>query len=490
MSEIGQMTEEPAADGGQPRATTYDVVVIGGGQAGCAAALEAAAGGLTVALVDQRSRGLGGAFVHENGLPARVWTAAVAVAEQVRRAGEWAVVVEGTPRIEAAGLLRRRQGVVSKAADALKGRLRAAGVEVLHGRGFLAGENSVAVLDPETGDEKASLAASRIVVATGAEAVRPDTYPFDSRCVAAAHQVFSLKRAPASAVVVGTGPEAIEAAGVLAALGASVTCLPGASGILPEEDADLGAAVRSGLERAGVVLMEGANPLRCETDDAGCRLTVDLDGTEKTLEAELLVVAAGRKPRTDHLGLRKLGIETDPRTGAIDVDASFTTSNPAVFAVGECVCAGLPAVVSRADAIFLGARLAGRSGSRLTALDAVRACRAGDCLVAAAGHTVASAGQAGHRVVVGLSGPDENLVALAVGGQPPVVRLVVDADTGELLGAGAIGSHAPELVAVAALARRFEYTVADLAGGLVPDPEFAEPLTEAARHALTISEGL
>lgn len=300
---------------------TFDVVILGGGSGGYAAALRAAELGRSVAIVE-RDR-LGGTCLHRGCVPTKALLHAAEVADTVRSAS--ANGIHATlDAVDPVAMLAHRRGIVEKKAKGLEGLVAARGITVVHGTGRLTAERTVAV-----GDD---LYRGRdVVLATGARSRTLPGVEFGERIVDS-EAALALDRVPERLLVLGGGVIGVEFASAWRSLGAEVTVLEGLDRLLPTEDAALSKTLERAFRRRGIQARVGARVAAAsETADA-VTLTLD-DGT--TLDGDLLLVAVGRAPVTDGIGLEEAGVKLD--RGFVAVDEHLRTSAPGVWAVGDIV---------------------------------------------------------------------------------------------------------------------------------------------------------
>lgn len=446
----------------------HDLVVIGGGPAGYAAALRASELGAGVALVEAGE--LGGTCVNRGCIATMVWLKAAELLRGVRSAGAFGVraSVEG---VDPAAVAARKRAVAGEIREGMGAVLGGRGIEVVRGEAVLEGPGRVRAAGRV-------LEAGAVVIATGS---RPDLPAVEGLGPAAtpAEALLDMERVPASALVLGGGPWDVEMAGILRALGAEVHLAPGPEGLLPREDADTGQRVAKALFDQGVRVLPGTWPGRVEA--RGGRWGVFLTGPRAAeIEVEAVVVGA-RAPRTAGLGLEAAGVDLDG-SGAVRVDGRLATSAPGVYAAGD---------VTGGRMLSHGATAMGRvaaenalGGSRT--FPELRVPRGiwGLPEVGSVGLGEEEAEEEGIDVVLGEAAYTANGLAVARGETEGAVKIVADGCTGEILGVHIVGPGATELVGEAVLAMDLEATVAELARGIRLHPTFSEALVDAARAAL------
>jgi dihydrolipoamide dehydrogenase len=449
-----------------------DVVVLGGGPGGYAAAFRAADLGLDTVLVEARGA-LGGECLHVGCIPSKALLRIAALIHDAAEA-EAAGVTFGPPQVDAAKLRAWTQRSIGRLAQGLAALAKVRGVDVVAGHGRFETDGSIRVSRDDA--PPATLRFKHAIIATGS---RPATLPglepgprvWDSTAA------LELSAAPPRLLVVGGGYIGLELGSVYAALGTEVTVVELLDGILPGVDRDLVAplARRLGKQFKQILLGTKLTGVR----DAGGALTVELvgDGAPKPLEVDQLLVAVGRRPLTDDLGLEHTRVARDAR-GFVVVDAQRRTADPRVFAIGDA--AGEPMLAHKAMAEGLVAAEA--AAGRPAAFEplAIPAVVFTDPEVAWCGLMEGEARARGieaRTVKVPWSASGR---AVAMGRPDGLTKLVFETASGRLLGVGLVGPHAGDLLAEGTLAVEMGAVAGDLAGTIHTHPTLSETLGEAA----------
>lgn len=440
-----------------------DVVVIGGGPAGHAAALAAAGRGASVVLVEAEA--VGGSCVHHTCIPSGIMLSAAGPFLEAQELGVMGVFDVGHD-LRLGRAAARRGSLVARLAGGVKAALDHAGVEVVDGNARLVGPGQIEVRLVSGGTEQ--LDAGAVVVAAGTRWEAPKVDGAGEARVVTLDAVIGLETAPASAVVLGGGPArtafSVESAFLLAVAGTSVTFVTADGLVVPALDAEVDAVARSALEGVGATVL-----------DAGDRAAVH----QALAAAEVVVAPDTRRPHTDGLGLEAAGVKVD-EDGAIVVDAQMRTSVPSVLAAGDVT--GGPMVT---QAAAHGGRVAGTnasSGDMVARLGAVPHVLHTVPEIGWVGMSAAEATAAGYEVAVGMVDLSWSARAVTLGGREGVLELVAEPELGQVLGVAVVGPEAAEVVAVAALAIQSELTVDDLASTVQWHPSAAENLADAARQ--------
>ncbi len=450
-----------------------DVVIVGGGPGGYAAALYAAAADLSVALVEQDR--VGGTCLHRGCIPAKELLETAAVVRTVAGAGAFGVEV-GSHTIDFSASMGRKQQVVDGLWKGLEGLLKRRKVTLVAGTGTLAGPGRVQVHTDE--GEGPLLEAAHVILAAGSVPRTIPGFDIDGRTVLSSDEVLTMTDLPASAAVIGGGAIGCEFASMLADLGVQVTLLEGLPKILPGCDADVAAVVRRHFEKRGIDVRTGVEVLGHTPGET--TTVVDLGGGE-SLEVERIVVSVGRRPRSETLGLEGTGVEVDER-GFIKVDQTGRTTLEGVWAVGDVVDTPQLAHVGFAEATVAVRDLLGEHPLPVQ-YDKVPWCIYCHPEVAFAGHSEESAREAGLDVVVSSHHFRGNGRALIVGEPEGLVKVVAlrgaDGGAGQIVGVHMVGPWVTEQLGQGYLAVNWEATVDEVASLVQPHPTLSETFGEA-----------
>ena len=451
----------------------YHLVVIGAGTAGLVTAIVAAGLGARVALIERRLMGgdcLNFGCVPSKGMiaAARRWTAGRPDpgygAPGADRAGDFGAAMEGMRRIRAA---------ISE--DDAAERFRDAGVDVYLGEGRFLSDRAVGVTGP-AGDRE--LRFRRAVIATGARPQAPPISGLDRCDYLTNETVFSLTERPERLAVIGAGPIGCELSQAFARLGSRVVTFDVLPGILPREDPDAAALVEKALRRDGVDFALGARIEEVAPRDAGLRLSyVDSDGERRKTRCDELLVAVGRTPNVEGLGLEEIGVRCD--AAGVVVDAKLRTTNPRIYAAGDITPA--PKFTHLADAhagvivqnalFFPSAR-----ADRLV----VPRCTYTSPEVAHVGLDRREADERGVAVDVVDVAFEENHRALLDGEEEGFLRVLLQRGSDRVLGATVVGPGAGDLIAPLTLAVTHRLGLSKFTGTILPYPTRAEVLKKAA----------
>jgi dihydrolipoamide dehydrogenase len=448
-----------------------DVVVVGGGPGGYSAAFRCAELGLETVVVDAGKR-LGGACLYEGCIPSKALLHVAAVLGEAERAKEFGVDF-GAPRVSLDPLRKwKAERVIGKLSRGLAGVARAKGVEVVGGRGVFEDARTVRV----EGDEPQALRFRHVVLAPGSAAARLPGVETSER-VMDSTGALEVPDVPERLLVVGGGYIGLELGQVYAALGSAVTLVEMTDGLLPGADRDLVQWVARRVDRqfASVRLNARVEALR----ETGGAVEAAIGG--ETLAFDRALIAVGRRPLTEGLGLETTRVRRDAR-GFVEIDERCATAEPRVFAVGDAT--GEPMLAHRA--MRQGRVAAEAIAGRPAAFDntVVPAVVFTDPEIAWCGLTETRAAAEGRAVRVAKVNWAASGRAATLGRSDGVTKLLVDPGSGRLLGAGIAGPGAGELIAEAALAVEAALLAEDLALTIHTHPTLSETLMEAAETLL------
>ena len=440
----------------------FDVVLVGSGPGGYVAAIHAARQGARVGIVEQKETEWGGTCLNWGCIPTKTLVQSAEVLRTVRRAAEYGVKV-AEPEIDWGAMQARKDKVVGGLRQGVMGLLKANGVEMITGRGRLAGPGRVAVDGRE-------LAGRNVILAPGSVVARP---PFPGADLGvSSDEILSLPKEPESLVVIGGGVVGMEFAGIFSLLGTKVTVVEMLDQLLTPLDPDIAQRFQQLMAKRGVTFHVGARVQAVEKGEAGFR--VNLEGAQ--LEAEQVLVATGRRPNTADLGLEEAGVAVE--RGAIQVDRHLRTNLEGVYAIGDATMISMLAhTASYQGEVAVHNAL----GEHPVSADytAIPACIYTEPEIAYVGKSEAQARAEGLEPRVG-SFPFAALGrALVLGETDGLVKVVADPE-GYVLGVTIMGPRATDLIAEGVLAVHQGMSAAELTHAVHAHPTLPEALAEAA----------
>ena len=450
--------------------SSYDCIVVGSGPGGYVAAIRAAQLGMKTAVVE--SDQVGGRCLNYACIPAKAVLRVADVLGEIREAADYGISV-AEPTVDFAAVGERRKKVVKTLTGGVAGLMKKNGIDVIEGHGSVTDDGNVKVGGNFDGTE---IAAKFVILATGSvKKALPDAQ-FGGRVIGT-EEAWALADLPATLAVVGAGASGTEIASAYARLGSDVTLYEGLDRVLPTEDADISKVAERGFKKQGIKVRTGVFVEDVQTGADGVTFTV----AGEPQEAEWLVIAAGRGPDVEGLGLEDAGIELTG-SGQVAVDGALRTSLSGVYAIGDLVPG--PALAHKAsDEGIIAAEDA--AGLETHPLEHVDIPRATFCLpnVASFGLTEQQARDAGHDVVVGKLGFGAVGAGTVYGDRTGLVKIVGDRTYGELLGGHIVGTKATELIQELVNVRALEGGYGEVARFVHGHPTLSEAVMEAARDA-------
>jgi dihydrolipoyl dehydrogenase len=449
----------------------YDCVVIGSGPGGYVAAIRAAQLGMKTAVIEKDV--VGGRCLNYACIPAKAVLRVADVLDEVRDADEFGIKV-GDPEVDFDAVGERRKKVIKTLTGGVSGLFKKNKIDYLEGHGTVIGAGTVRVGSSKDGDE---LDVSKcIVLATGSIPKPIPGTRFGGRVIGT-EQAWALEKLPAKMVVVGAGASGTEIASAYARLGVNVQLFEALDRVLPTEDADISKLAERGFKKQGIEVHTGTLVENVQTHDDRCTFT--FGGQDD--EAEWLVIAAGRGPDVEGLGIEDVGIRLT-ENGLVAVNGALRTNVEGIWAIGDLVPG--PALAHKAsdEGIIAVEDAAGLQTHPIEYIDVPRATFCSPN-VASFGLTEEQAREAGHDVTVGKLQYGAVGAGTVYGDRTGLVKVVGDKRYGELLGGHIIGSKATELIQELVNIKVLEGGYPELARIIHGHPTLSEAVMEAGRAA-------
>jgi dihydrolipoamide dehydrogenase len=449
-------------------AEEFDLVVIGGGPGGYAAALYAAGAGMSVAVVEKEK--VGGTCLHRGCIPAKHYLETASVFRTVAGAKVFGVQTD-QPQLDLGVSRDRKQKVVDQLWKGLQGLMKKRKIKTFNGVGSLGAGHLVTV------DDGTELHGTHVVLATGSVPRTIPGFEPDGETILTSDHVLELDKLPASAAVIGGGAIGCEFASMLSDLGCEVTLLEALPKLLPGCDSDVVDVVVRSFKKRGMTVRAGVTVEGHEQSNG--QITVKLGGGE-SVTVDKVVVSVGRRPLTDGLGLDNTKVEVDER-GFITVDSHQRTAEDGVYAVGDVVATPQLAHVGFAEAIVAVRDMRGED------LEPVDYGKVPWCIychpeVAFAGMTEQAARDAGHEVTVSKHSFNSNSRAMIIGETEGLVKVIAakspDGGNGPILGVHMVGPWVTEQLGEGWLSVNWEATPDDMGQLIHPHPTLSETFGE------------
>jgi len=453
---------------------SFDVTVIGSGPGGYVAAIRAAQLGLKTALVEKWPA-LGGTCLHIGCIPTKALLYSAEVLELARDSARFGVKT-GDVKLDLEAAHKHKSDVVRRQARGLEYLMKKNGVTVLPGHGRLKGTGRVEIAAKD--GSKQTVATRNVILATGSVPKLLPGLKVDSTRVVTSTEALALEFVPKTFLILGAGAVGVEFASIYARFGSAVTLVEMLPRVLPLEDEDSSAELHKAFRKHGIDVRVGTKVEDLKVLDKGVEVQVHSGKNGKeTLKADVLLVAVGRRPVTEGLGLEGTKIELD--RGFVKVDRQMRTGEPWVFAIGDLLPTPALAHLASHEGIVAAEAIAGKNPAPVN-YDQVPSCTYSEPEVASIGLTEQAARARGHKVRVGRFPFSADAKAGIQGTPEGFVKLVGAEKYDELLGIHIVGPKATELIGEGGLALRLESTVEDLFQAIHAHPTLSEAMGEAA----------
>ena len=455
-------------------AKRYDITIIGSGPGGYVAAVRAAQLGLSTAVVEMYQQP-GGTCLHWGCIPTKAMLQTAEVLETTRHASTFGVKV-ASPKLDVPSMQKYKSKVVQSNAKGVEYLFKKNGVVLLHGRGRLAGPGKVEVTPSE--GKPYVVETGHTILATGSVIRGLPGVEFDGKRIIDSDDALALTKVPASIIVLGAGAVGVEFASIYRSFGAEVTVVELLPKLVPIEDEALGSELEKAFRKRGIGVHTGTRVTEVTRSGKKVRVRADKGGKALELEAEVLLVAVGRKPVVDDIGLEGTGVVLDDR-GFVRVDELMRTGEPGVYAIGDILATPALAHVASHEGIVVAEHAAGEKPAPLN-YDRVPSCTYCRPEIASIGLTEAAARERGHDVAVGRFPFSAVGKAKILDDTRGFVKIVAEKRYDEVLGVHIIGPHATELIAEATAALNLEATTEAILHAIHAHPTLAEAMGEAA----------
>jgi dihydrolipoamide dehydrogenase len=451
----------------------YDIVVIGGGPGGYAAAIRAAQLKKRVLCIERDK--LGGICLNWGCIPTKALLSNAHLVELIGKHGK-RFGYNGQGDWDFGQMIARSRSIAAQLNKGIEGLFKKYKVASKFGVARVVGPSQVQV-----GDEKVS--AGSIVIATG---VHPRALPgaeFDGKLIISSKEAMSLAKQPKSMLIIGGGPIGLEFGYFYNAIGTKITVVEMLERILPGEDEEISVALRKSLSEKGLNILTSSKTTKVEKTAKGVKAEIETPSGVSVVEADLVLVAIGVAGNVEGLFADSVNVELFKDHIKVDPKKGYVTSVPGIFAVGDVIGPPWLAHVAHHEAVCCIERICGVS-DRTVDYSTIPGCTYTEPGVASVGLTEKAAREAGHEVRIGKFPFQFSGRALAAGETDGFVKLVFDAKYGELLGAHLIGAMATEMISELVMAKKLEATEEEILHAMHPHPTFSESIMEAAGQGL------
>ncbi len=454
---------------------SYDLIIIGSGPGGYVCAIRAAQLGMKVAVVE-KMKTLGGTCLNIGCIPSKALLYASEMFEEAGHGMAPLGVVVGAPKLDLAAMMKHKDETVASNVAGVAFLFKKNKIDSVTGEGRIASPGKI-IVRGEDGNEK-TLEAKAIVIATGSDVARLPGVEIDEKTVVSSTGALSLPKVPKRLIVVGAGVIGLELGSVWRRLGAEVTVVEFLDRILPGMDGEVAKQFHRMLEKQGFAIHLGHKVAKVEKTGGGVWATIEpsAGGDAKTIEADVVLAAIGRRPYTQNLGLEALGVAME--RGMVIVDSHFATNVPGVYAIGDVIHGPMLAHKAEDEGVAVAELLAGQAGH--VNYNGIPSVVYTSPEIAAVGKTEDELKAEGVAYKVGRFPFTANGRARAMRHTDGFVKILADAATDRVLGAHIVGFGAGELIAEAVVLMEFGGSAEDLARTCHAHPTMSEAVKEAA----------
>ncbi|MBI5009438.1 MAG: dihydrolipoyl dehydrogenase, partial [Bacteroidia bacterium] len=425
----------------------YDLIIIGSGPGGYVAAIRAAQLKMKVAVVERAE--LGGICLNWGCIPTKSLLKSAQVFEYLTHASDYGISVSGEVKPDFTAIIARSRGVADGMSKGIQFLFRKNNIVHIKGFGKLISPDTVEV--DESDGTKKNYTAKNIILATGARSKELPNLKQDGKKIIGYREAMTLKKQPESMVVVGSGAIGSEFAAFYHSIGTNVTLVEFLPRIVPNEDEEVSKQLERSFKKMKMKVMTDSSVESAETSGDKCRVTIKNPKGQEIIEADIVLSAVGVTTNIEDIGIEKAGVETEK--GKVVVDDFYRTNVNGIFAIGDIVHGPALAHVASAEGIICVEKMAGLDPEPLD-YGNIPGCTYTNPEIASVGMTEAAAREAGYQLKIGKFPFTASGKASAAGAKDGFIKLIFDAEYGELLGAHMIGANVTEMIAEIVVARK------------------------------------
>lgn len=444
-----------------------DITVIGAGPGGYVAAIKAAINGANVTVIEKDQ--VGGTCLNWGCIPTKSLLAASDRIDMIRDAGEFGIDIDQDFEVDFNKIISRKDKIVKTLVGGIEQLFKGKNIKLIRGTAKIVSKNEIKVIYADNSED--TINADKIILATGSSPIIPPIFPYDGKTVITSDEAVNLDHLPKSMIIVGGGVIGCEFGQFFQKLGCTVTIVEMADHVLPFEDDDIAKLLNRAFKKDKLKTM--TNDSITSVEASGSMVKAEL-GSGKTIEAEMMLVAVGRKSNTADLGLEELGIRMD--RGKIETDENMQTNIEGIYAIGDIINTPMLAHVASREGIVAADHAAGKISA--INYEAVPRCVYTDPEVACVGKTEKELDKKEIQYKTGTFDFRALGKAQAIGSFQGMVKVICDADD-TIIGASIIGPHATDLLTELTLAVHMKLTSAQLGEVIHPHPTLSEALMEA-----------
>lgn len=454
----------------------YDLIVIGSGPGGYVAAIRASQLGLKVGVVEKAE--LGGVCLNWGCIPTKALLKSGQVYNYMTHAKEYGIKLEGELKPDFEAMVNRSREVANGMSKGIQFLFKKNKIDHIQGFGKLVDKQTVEVAAEDGKAEKYT--AQHIILATGARSKELPNLKQDGEKVIGYRKAMTLSKQPKSMIVVGSGAIGSEFANFYNSIGTEVTLVEFLPNIVPLEDEEVSKNLARSFKKRKIKVMTNSSVESVDTSGDMCKVTIKTKKGEEVKEAEVVLSAVGITPNLENLGLEEMGVEME--NGKVKVDEFYRTNVEGVYAIGDIIDGPALAHVASAEGIACVEKIAGENPQPLD-YNNMPSCTYTSPEVASVGMTEKQAQEAGYEIKVGKFPYSASGKASAAGEKDGFVKLVFDAQYGELLGGHLIGANVTEMVGELVVGKKIEATGHEFLKSVHPHPTMSEAIMEAAAAA-------
>lgn len=456
----------------------FDLAVLGGGPGGYVAAIRAAQLGNKVCIIEKEK--LGGVCLNWGCIPTKALLKNAEVYQTVKKADMFGIKIKNIS-LDFKKNVDRSRVVANQLSKGIEFLMKKNGITHLTGFGKLESENNISVF--KEGRQK-HISAKNIILATGAKPRAVENMEIDGKYIIGSREALSLAELPKKIIIIGSGAIGCEFAFYFNSLGADVELIEMQKRILPMEDADISDALKENFLAAGIKVHNNSNVRSVEKLKNSIRINIETEKEQFSMNGKLALLAVGVVGNIDNIGLNGIGVKTE--NGSISIDSKCQTNIPNIFAIGDVTGPPWLAHKSSAQGHMVADFINGRNIHEIDHFN-IPNCTYCQPQIGSLGHTESRALELGYKIKVGKFYFRACGKAMAVGNTFGFVKLIFDAQHGELIGAHIIGEGATEMIAELNIAKALESTWEDLAMTVHAHPTLSEAVMEAAMDAYGVA---
>jgi dihydrolipoamide dehydrogenase len=432
--------------------------------------------GNKVGVVEKES--LGGICLNWGCIPTKSLLKSAQVFEYAKHATDYGVTISGEVKPDFEAMVKRSRGVAEGMSKGIQYLFKKNKIENLMGFGKLTGKNQVEITSED--GTKNTVTARHIILATGARTRQLPNLPLDFTKVFGYRKAMTLPVQPKSMVVVGSGAIGSEFAYFYQSIGTAVTLVEFMPNVVPLEDEEVSKQLERSFKKMGMKVMTGSTVESVDTSGEGCKVTIRTPKGDEVIQVDVVMSAVGITPNIENIGLEELGIAVE--NGRVKVDEFYRTNVEGIYAIGDIIATPALAHVASAEGITCVERIMGLNPEPIDYKN-IPGCTYTNPEISSVGLTEAKAREAGYEIKVGKFPYSASGKASAAGQKDGFVKLIFDAQYGELLGAHMIGGNVTEMIAELVVAKKLESTGHELIKSIHPHPTMSEAIMEAAAAA-------